>query len=124
MNNILSRFNESQRLKILGDKSIPVLRSGDTVTVAYKALDSSSIKRRSSIMGVIIAIYKSAGNYGYSISILSSSGVEKLFKIYSPCIESISVMRHGIVRRKKPFYLRKLTGKAARLKERYDHKKV
>ena len=82
---------------------------GDTVTVAYKIIDR----------GVVIRISGHGDKKRFTVRKMSGTvGVERIFPLESPNIDSITVNKHGKVRRAKLYYLRKLTGKKARIKEK------
>ncbi len=91
---------------------------GDTVTVAYR------IKERiQQYRGVVIKINGQGDKKRFTVRKISDGiGVERIFPMESPFIESITVMKYGKVRRAKLYYLRNLTGKKARIKERYVKK--
>lgn len=99
-------------------KSIPIFRSGDTIEVKIWVVEGSK-KRVQSFEGIVIAVKKRGLNSSFIVRKISNGyGVERVFQKYSPIIESILVKRLGIVRKSKLYYLRNLTGKAARIKER------
>lgn len=99
-------------------KNIPIFRSGDTIEVKIWVVEGSK-KRIQSFEGIVIAVKKRGLNSSFSVRKISNGyGVERVFQTYSPIIENILVKRLGIVRKSKLYYLRKLTGKAARIKER------
>ena len=99
-------------------KQHPEFRSGDTVTVAYKIIEGN--KERSQLYrGVVMKIAGHGDKKRFTVRKMSGTvGVERIFPIESPNIESIEVNKYGKVRRAKLYYLRKLTGKKARIKER------
>ena len=97
---------------------IPTVRAGDTVKVFVKVVEGTR-ERVQMFEGVVIA--RSGGGISEMFTVRRISygvGVERMFPIHSPRIEKIEVARRGIVRRAKLYYLRKLTGKAARIRER------
>ncbi len=98
---------------------IPSFRSGDTINVGVKVVEGNK-SRVQNFEGVVIA--KSAGggmDKTFTIRKISNGvGVERIFPINSPNIDSIKVIKRGKVRRAKLYYLRDLKGKAARIKER------
>ena len=99
-------------------KQHPEFRSGDTVTVAYKILEGNK-ERIQLYRGVVIKIAGHGDKKRFTVRKMSGTvGVERIFPIESPNIESIEVNTYGKVRRAKLYYLRKLTGKKARIKER------
>ncbi len=99
-------------------KQHPEFRAGDTVTVAYKIVEGSK-ERIQSYRGVVIKINGHGEKRRFTVRKMSGTiGVERIFPIESPAIESIEVNKHGKVRRAKLYYLRKLTGKKARIAEK------
>ena len=99
-------------------KQFPEFKSGDTVTVAYKIIECSK-ERIQLYRGVVIKICGHGDKKRFTVRKMSGTvGVERIFPIESPNIESIEVNKHGKVRRAKLYYLRKLTGKKARIAEK------
>ena len=99
-------------------KQFPEFRSGDTITVAYKIIEGSK-ERIQLYRGVVIRISGHGDKKRFTVRKMSENiGVERIFPIESPFIDSIVINKHGRVRRAKIYYLRKLTGKKARIKER------
>lgn len=97
---------------------IPTFRAGDTVRVAVKIREGNR-ERVQMYEGVVIAIKGAGLSKTMTVRRVSYGvGVERIFLLHSPRIESIQVVRRGKVRRAKLYYLRKLRGKAARIKER------
>ena len=93
-------------------------RAGDTITVAYKIVEGSK-ERIQRYRGVVIKICGHGDKKRFTVRKMSGTiGVERIFPLESPNIESIEVNKRGKVRRAKLYYLRKLTGKKARIKER------
>ena len=93
-------------------------RPGDTITVAYRIVEGNK-ERIQLYRGVVIKICGHGYNKRFTVRKMSGTvGVERIFPINSPAIESITVNKHGKVRRAKLYYLRALTGKKARIKER------
>ena len=100
------------------DKKHPEFRAGDTVTVAYKIVEGNK-QRIQLYRGVVIKINGEGEKKRFTVRKMSGTvGVERIFPMESPNIDSIEVNKHGKVRRAKLYYLRNLTGKAARIKER------
>ena len=98
-------------------KDIPELKSGDTVRLQVKVVEGNR-ERLQPFEGVIMRLRGSSVNRNFTVRrITNGVGVERTFLINSPRIEKIEVLRHARVRRKQLYYLRGLTGKAARLKE-------
>ena len=99
-------------------KQFPEFRSGDTITVAYKIIEGNK-ERIQLYRGVVIKIAGHGDKKRFTVRKMSGTvGVERIFPIESPNIESIEVNKYGKVRRAKLYYIRKLTGKKARIKER------
>ena len=99
-------------------KKFPEFKAGDTITVAYKIIEGSK-ERIQLYRGVVIKICGHGEKKRFTVRKMSGTvGVERIFPIESPNIESIEVNKVGKVRRAKLYYLRKLTGKAARIKEK------
>ena len=98
---------------------IPAIRTGDTITVNVKVLEGSK-ERIQPFKGVVIQMKKNTG-LGATVTVRKTTdgvAIERIFPVHSPRIEKIVVARVGIVRRAKLYYLRKLTGKAARIREK------
>jgi large subunit ribosomal protein L19 len=99
-------------------KSFPKFKAGDTITVAYKIVEGNK-ERIQLYRGVVIKIAGHEDKKRFTVRKMSGSiGVERIFPIESPNIDSIEINKHGKVRRAKLYYLRALTGKKARIKER------
>lgn len=99
-------------------KSFPGFKAGDTITVAYKIVEGNK-ERVQLYRGVVIKISGHQDKKRFTVRKMSGNiGVERIFPIESPAIESIEINKHGKVRRAKLYYLRALTGKKARIKER------
>ncbi|MDE1915461.1 MAG: 50S ribosomal protein L19 [Sphingomonadales bacterium] len=101
-------------------KDIPVFRPGDTVRVGVKVIEGDRT-RVQAYEGVCIARSNRSFNSNFTVRKMSfGEGVERVFPLYSPNIDSITVVRRGVVRRAKLYYLRGRTGKRARIAERRD----
>jgi len=99
-------------------KEYPSFRAGDTVTVTYKIIEGNK-ERAQKYQGVVLQRRGSGPTETFTVRKISNNiGVERIFPIASPFIESIEVNKHGKVRRARIFYLRALKGKKARIKER------
>ncbi|MDD2224515.1 MAG: 50S ribosomal protein L19 [Gammaproteobacteria bacterium] len=99
-------------------KEIPVFAAGDTVIVQVKVKEGDR-QRLQAYEGVVIAKRNRGINSAFTVRKISSGvGVERTFQTYSPLIDSITVKRRGVVRQAKLYYLRALSGKAARIKEK------
>lgn len=96
----------------------PEFKAGDTVTVAYRIREGNK-ERIQEFRGDVIKINGHQSKKRFTVRKMSGNiGVERIFPLDSPFIESITVNKHGKVRRAKLYYLRALTGKKARIKER------
>ena len=99
-------------------KKFPQFKAGDTITVTYKIREGNK-ERLQSFQGVVIQRKGGGPTETFTIRKISSNiGVERIFPLSSPSIEEIKVMRRGVVRRARIFYLRALKGKKARIKEK------
>ena len=100
--------------------SIPEFRSGDTVKVHVKVKEGNR-ERIQIFEGVVIARQHGGLRENFVVRKISNGvGVERIFPVHCPTVDKIEVVRKGRVRRAKLYYLRKLSGKAARIKERRD----
>src|SRR5690606_14481600 len=101
-------------------KNIPEFRPGDTVRVGVRVVEGERT-RIQNYEGVCIARSNRGINSNFTVRKMSfGEGVERVFPLYSPNVESIEVVRRGVVRRAKLYYLRGRTGKRARIAERRD----
>lgn len=99
-------------------REYPKFKSGDTITVGYKIIEGSK-ERIQHFQGVVLQIAGAGATKNFTIRKISSGiGVERIFPFNSPRITEIVVNKHGVVRRARIFYLRGLTGKKARIKEK------
>lgn len=124
MKNILSNFAQEQvkRIKEIRGGELSSFEVGDTVSVKYKITEGTNT-RIQAFNGIVIAKSKSISNYSATFTvrkISSGIGVERKFTIYSPLLVSVEILKQGVVRRAKLYYLRNLTGKASRIKEKLD----
>lgn len=111
----LIKFVENQ---FAVEKKYPVFGAGDTVTVSYLIREGNK-ERIQNYRGVVIQIRGRETTKTFTVRKISGNiGVERIFPLYSPFIDSIEVNKRGKVRRKRLFYLRSLTGKKARIKEK------
>lgn len=109
-------------IKLIGGEvaktDIPVFKSGDTVTVHYKIKEGNK-ERIQQYQGVVIQRRGAAHTETFTVRKMSNGvGVERIFPVHSPNIDKIEVNSRGKVRRARLFYLRELTGKKARIKEK------
>ena len=100
------------------DKNFPAFKSGDTVTVTIKIVEGSK-ERLQSFRGTVIQRKGAGVTQTFTVRKISDGvGVERIFPLYSPTISNIELNKVGIVRRARIYYLRKLTGKKARIREK------
>ena len=124
MTNLLSNFAQEQvkKIKEARGAELPSFKVGDTVSVKYKITEGANT-RIQAFNGIVIAKTKDFSNYSATFTvrkISSGVGVERKFTVYSPLLAGVEVLKQGVVRRAKLYYLRKLTGKASRIKEKLD----
>ena len=125
--NLLQQL-EAEQMAALRTKKLPEFRPGDTLKVNVKVVDvtydektkqNKTRERIQAFEGVCIARQGAGLNEAFTVRKLSyGEGVERVFPIYSPSIDSIEVVRRGKVRRAKLYYLRNLRGKSARIVEK------
>lgn len=100
------------------EKSIPDFSPGDTVVVQVKVKEGTR-ERLQAFEGVVLAKKSRALNSSFTVRKISHGvGVERTFQTYSPLVDSIDIKRRGDVRQAKLYYLRELSGRAARIKEK------
>ncbi|KPP95065.1 50S ribosomal protein L19 [Erythrobacter sp. HL-111] len=103
------------------ERQIPDFRAGDTVRVGVKVKEGNR-ERVQNFEGVVIARSNRGMGSNFTVRKISfGEGVERVFPLYSPIIDDITVVRRGVVRRAKLYYLRGRTGKRARIAERRDN---
>jgi large subunit ribosomal protein L19 len=113
MTNIIQELNKSRMTR-----EVPDFRPGDTVVVQVKVVEGDR-ERVQAYEGIVIAISNRGLNSSFTVRKIShGEGVERVFQTYSPAISDIAVKRRGNVRRAKLYYLRELSGKAARIEEK------
>ena len=118
--NLIQTLEAEQIAKFLNNKTIPVFRPGDTLKVGVKVIEGERT-RVQNYEGVCIARSNKGMGSNFTVRKMSfGEGVERVFPLYSPNVESIEVVRKGVVRRAKLYYLRGRTGKSARIAERRD----
>ncbi|MFL5268982.1 MAG: 50S ribosomal protein L19 [Stellaceae bacterium] len=116
--NLLQQLEQEQVEKLLADRAVPRFDPGDTVRVGVKVVEGER-ERIQVFEGVCIGRKNAGVNSNFTLRKISyGEGVERVFPLYSPRITSIEVVRRGVVRRAKLYYLRGRTGKAARITER------
>ena len=117
MSNIINQI-ENEQLK----KDLPVFSAGDTVVVNVWVIEGER-KRIQAFEGVVIAKRNRGLNSSFTVrKVAHGEGVERVFPLHSPVVESINVKRRGDVRRAKLYNLRELSGRAARIKEKVGAK--
>jgi large subunit ribosomal protein L19 len=116
--NIIETLNKEQ----MQNKKIPKFETGDTVTVQVKVKEGNR-ERLQAFEGTVIAKRNRGFNSAFTVRKIShGEGVERVFPISSPMVDSVKVERRGKVRRAKLYYLRDLTGRAARIQEKHAKK--
>ena len=122
--NIIQQINQEQKAKIEAIRKLPAFGPGDTLKVSVKVKEGER-SRTQVYEGVCIGRSGAGINENFTVRKLSyGEGVERVFPIISPLVEGVEVVRRGRVRRAKLYYLRGRTGKAARILERKDPRKV
>jgi len=105
-------------MELVPAKDFPEFTAGDTISVAYKIIEGNK-ERIQQFQGVVLQRRNTGANETFTVRKISGGvGVERIFPINSPFIDSISVIRKGQTRRSRIFYQRERTGKAARIKEK------
>ena len=120
MNAIIREIENTQ----ISGKKVPDFRAGDTIRVSVKVTEGS--RQRIQVFEGIVIAKKSNKTFNSSFTVRKISngeGVERTFSTYSPIIDDITVVRFGLVRRAKLYFLRGLTGRRARIKEKVKKKK-
>ena len=113
MSNIIEQLEAEQ-----ANKELPDFQAGDTVIVQVEVKEGER-KRLQAFEGVVIAKRNRGLNSSFTVRKDShGEGVERVFQTYSPLVHSVKVKRYGKVRRAKLYYLRELSGKSARIKEK------
>ncbi len=120
MTDIIKQLEAEQIAKLSANKTIPEFAPGDTVIVNVKVKEGDRA-RVQAYEGVVIARDGGGLNESFTVRKISyGEGVERVFPVYGPLIDSIKVVRRGKVRRAKLYYLRDRRGKSARIAERSD----
>ncbi len=118
--NLIQQLEAEAIAEFLTKKEIPAFRAGDTVRVGVRVVEGERT-RVQAYEGVVIARSNRGLGSNFTVRKISfGEGVERVFPLYSPNIDSITVVRRGIVRRAKLYYLRGRRGKSARIVERRD----
>ena len=119
----LHDFEKDQVAKLAAASKLPEFGPGDTVKVNVKVVEGDR-ERVQAFEGVCIGRKNAGLNSSFTVRKISfGEGVERVFPLYSPNIESVTVVRRGVVRRAKLYYLRGRTGKRARIAERREVQK-
>ena len=123
MSNLVRQYEQEQIEKLLANKEIPDFRAGDTVRVNVRVIDGAT-ERLQAYEGIVIAKRNRGLTSSFVVRKVSyGEGVERRFLTYSPIVSNIEVVKRGVVRRAKLFYLRGLSGKAARIREKKNYLK-
>ncbi len=118
--NLLQKIEQEQLEKVSAGKQFPDFKPGDTVRVNVRIIEGNN-ERVQAYEGLCIARRNRGLNSSFTVRKIShGEGVERVFPLYSPRLESIQLVRRGDVRRAKLYYIRDLSGKAARIKEKMD----
>jgi large subunit ribosomal protein L19 len=118
--NLIQQLEAEQIEALTAKRAIPEFRPGDTLRVGVKVVEGDRT-RVQNFEGVCIARANKGIGSSFTVRKISfGEGVERVFPLYSPNVDSIEVVRRGAVRRAKLYYLRGRTGKAARIAERRD----
>lgn len=120
--NVVQELEQAELAKIAATRAVPDFAPGDTVRVNVKVTEGTR-SRVQAYEGVCIGRAGGGINENFTVRKISyGEGVERVFPVYSPAIESIVVVRRGKVRRAKLYYLRDRRGKAARITEKLDRR--
>jgi len=118
--NVLEQFDQAQKEKLAAARAVPEFSPGDTLRISVRVVEGER-ERVQAFEGVCIARKSRGLHSSFTVRKVSyGEGVERVFPLYSPNVAEIQVVRHGDVRRAKLYYLRGLSGKRARIKEKQD----
>jgi len=118
--NTLQKFEQATQEKLAAGKRIDTFSQGDTVRVNVRIIEGNN-ERIQAFEGVCIAKKNAGVRSAFTVRKIShGEGVERVFPTFSPRVDSVELVRKGTVRRAKLYYLRGLTGKAARITEKRD----
>ncbi|MAL78970.1 MAG: 50S ribosomal protein L19 [Sneathiella sp.] len=118
--NMVEKLEQEQIEKLTAERPVPEFRPGDTVRVHVKVVEGAR-ERVQAFEGICIARNGGGINANFTVRKISyGEGVERIFPLYSPRIDRIELVRQGVVRRAKLYYLRELRGKKARIRERRE----
>jgi large subunit ribosomal protein L19 len=110
--------NSTSQIKV--NPNIPQISPGDTVKVSFKVKEAGR-ERVQTLLGLVVRIRRGAGGGNFTVRrVTYGVGVEHTFPFASPFLEKVEVVRHGKVRRAKLYYIRRLSAREARLKERRE----
>ena len=116
--NLLQQIEAEQVGRLVAERAVPPFQPGDTVKVSLRVVEGER-ERIQAFEGVCIARKNAGLNSNFTLRKISyGEGVERVFPLYSPLIDSIKLVRRGKVRRAKLYYLRDRRGKSARIAER------
>ena len=122
--NLIQQIEAEQIAKLTAKRKIPDFRAGDTLRVGVRVVEGDRT-RVQNFEGVCIARANKGVGSNFTVRKISfGEGVERVFPLYSPNIEHIEVVRRGVVRRAKLYYLRGRSGKSARIAERRESRHV
>ena len=122
--NIIEKLEQDQISNLTEGKTIPEFGPGDTLKVDVKVVEGTR-ERVQAFEGVCIARVSRGVSSSFTVRKISyGEGVERVFPLYSPNVDKITLMRKGRVRRAKLYYLRELRGKKARIAEKQDFNRV
>ena len=111
-------MNVASLIEVKPNPNIPALAPGDTVKVSAKVVEGER-ERTQLFQGVVIGVRRGGVSANFTVRrVAYGVGVERTFPLYSPLVEKVEVVRHGKVRRAKLYYLRGLSAKKARIKEK------
>ena len=121
--NMIETLEQEQITALTASRPVPEFAPGDTLKVNVKVVEGTR-ERIQAFEGVCISRSNRGVNSSFTVRKISyGEGVERIFPLYSPRIDSIQVVRRGDVRRAKLYYLRGLTGKAARISEKREDRR-
>ncbi len=120
--NIIEQLEQEEIAKLTSERPVPEFSAGDTLRVHVRVVEGTR-ERIQMFEGVCIGRKNSALNSSFTVRKISyGEGVERVFPLFSPRIETIEVVRRGVVRRAKLYYLRGLRGKRARIAEKVERR--
>lgn len=124
MTNIIDEIEQEHMAELMADKKIPEFQPGDTLRVNVRIKEGAR-ERIQAFEGVCIGRSGKGLNESFTMRKISyGEGLERVFPLYGPMIDSIDVVRRGDVRRAKLYYLRGRRGKSARIAERQDWRRI